>query len=111
MFNYILTAIISCVLFLIVQYYINNYASETQKHTFNTGNNKIFVFGGLIIVASICVYFYTSNISQIVNNTNNTNVSSNILKSMTDKESLQQFETEFINSIKDQEVDVGITPF
>ena len=41
----------------------------------------------------------------------NSNGSSNILKSVTDKESLQQFETEFISSIKNQEVDVGITPF
>jgi len=108
MFNYILTAVISCVLFLIVQYYINNYASETQKNTFNSGSNKIFIFGGLISIVSICVYFYNSNISTIIN-INDSGTS--ILKSVTDKESLQQFETEFINSIKNQEVDVGITPF
>ena len=108
MFNYILTVVISCLLFLVVQYYINNYASETQKHTFNSGSNKIFIFGGLIAVTSVCVYFYNSNISNIININNE---SSNVVKSVTDKESLQQFETEFINSIKNQEVDVGITPF
>ena len=110
MFNYILTAVISCVLFLIVQYYINNYASETNKNTFNSGNNKIFIFGGLIAITSVCVYFYTSNIPNMPDLVNS-NGSSNTLKSVTDKESLQQFETEFISSIKNQEVDVGITPF
>ena len=110
MFNYILTAVISCVLFLIVQYYINNYTSETNKNTFNSGNNKIFIFGGLIAITSVCVYFYTSNMPNMPDLVNS-NGSSNILKSVTDKESLQQFETEFISSIKNQEVDVGITPF
>jgi hypothetical protein len=93
---------------MIVQYYFNNYASETQKNTFNSGNNKLFIFGGLIAISSVCIYFYTSNISTIVNINES---GSSILKSVTDKESLQQFEKEFISSIKDQEVDVGITPF
>lgn len=103
MFYYILAVVFTIILFLGIQYYINNYGSERQINTLNTDNNKTYLFIGILLFCGGCVYIYTSNISK--------NVQIIDTPITTNKASLHTYETDFINSIKNQEVEVGSVPF
>ena len=124
--TYIYSLGITIVVFYIIVYYINNYGTEEQKNKLNYPNNKIylFCFVGLFIFGLFYLYNSNKNLNlgtataptataptattptATVNTDTIGGRSTNI-----DKSSLKSFEADFINSIKDQEVDVGDVPF
>ena len=121
MINYVYAFICSVIFYVLIQYYINNYSSDDQKQVLNFGNNKILLFIGILLLFEGVLYLYTSNILKTFNTSNafsmvGANGTSNTVSlsgaSITpDKISMEDFETSFINSIKNQEVDVGVVPF
>lgn len=110
MIYYIYAVFISIVLFLIIQYYVNTYGTENQKQILNRGNNKTYLCVGFALLCTGSVYIYKSNILTNINSTTSSSISL-INDSPMSTESLKVFESEFINSIKNQEVEVGDVPF
>jgi len=120
MINYVYAFICSVIFYVLIQYYVNNYCSDDQKYLFNSGYNKIILFIVILILFEGLLYLYTSDIlktfitfSSSISGGASTpsNASKLISSSNTSDISLEDFETTFINSIKNQEVDVGVVPF
>ena len=121
MINYVYAFICSVIFYVLIQYYINNYCSDDHKHLFNSGNNKILLFIIILILFEGFLYLYTSDILKTFTSSSSisggasastpSNTSKLISSSNTSDISLEDFEATFINSIKNQEVDVGVVPF
>ncbi len=102
MFQYIVSFAISIVIFLAIQYYFNNYNSYENKNFFN--NNKYYIFIALFILINSIMYFYFNNSFIDI-------VGSNNINNINPDTDLKEFENNFVNNIKNQEVDVGVAPF
>ena len=108
MFQYIVSLVISVVIYLAIQYYFNNYSSLENKEFFYNGYNKYYIFITLFIIINTIMYFYFNNSFLEIINKSESSVSnvSNVGGS-----DLKSFENNFVNNIKNQEVDVGLAPF
>ena len=121
MINYVYAFICSVIFYVLIQYYINNYSSDDQKQLLNSGNNKIILFIVILLLFEGVLYLYTSDILKTFSTSlrvgastaSATSATSSLTNASTipDKTTMEDFETTFINSIKNQEVDVGVVPF
>lgn len=103
MLQYIISFGISLVVFLAIQYYFNNYSSEENNNLFNNGNNKYYIFIALFILINVIMYFYFNDKFQGIISSSESEIKP--------ETNLKEFESSFINTIKNQEVDVGLAPF
>ena len=104
------------VVFYMIVFYINNYGREEQKNKLNYQNNKIYLFCclGLFIFGLFYVYNQTNNGVMNLNHGHehgHGHGHEGGSSTFVDKSTLKSFEADFINSIKNQEVDVGVVPF
>ena len=103
MLQYIISFAISLVIFLAIQYYFNNYSSLENNQFFNNGYNKYYIFIALFILMNAIMHFYFENA--------NLTILSSEVSEVKPEINLKNFENDFINNIKGQEVDVGLAPF
>ena len=120
MINYVYAFICAVIFYVLIQYYVNNYCSDDQKYLFNSGYNKIILFIGILILFEGVLYLYTSDILKTLDASSvsmsgdaSTPFTTSKLSSSSNTSdiSLEDFESTFINSIKNKEVDVGVVPF
>lgn len=104
MLQYIISFGISLVVFLAIQYYFNNYSSQENNHFFNNGYNKYYIFIALFVLINAIMHFYFNDKFDSI-------LSSSSESSVKPDTNLKSFEDSFINTIKDQEVEVGLAPF
>jgi hypothetical protein len=113
MFQYIASFVICSIIFFAIQYYFNNFSSTENNQFFNNGYNRYYIFIALFILINTIMHMYFKNsFSDIVEKGKNTieNIggsSSNVNGGT----NLKVFENEFINTIKNQEIEVGLAPF
>ena len=104
MLQYIISFAISLVLFLAIQYYFTNYSSQENTQFFNNGYNKYYIFAALFLLINTILHLY-------FNDAFVSTVSTGDSAEVKTDTNLKNFESDFINNIKDQEVDIGLAPF
>ena len=111
MLQYIVSVGISVLIFIAIQYYFNNYSSAEHKEFFNNGYNKYYIFVALLIIINSIMYLYFNNSFMDIINKSARDLSAIGGSNTEEVTNLKTFENEFINNIKNQEVDVGLAPF